>query len=105
VFHAPQGLGGPEPHDARRLRSIAVFLTTFGLATLAGLWLVESVRSCPDDDPDAACQNSSGHSSGGHSSARHGGSGSVHGATSFGGFGATGEGGAHGGGPGGGGGE
>ncbi len=102
VYHAPEGLGGPAPHDSRRLRSTAVFLSVWGVATLGGLWLV-GARACQDDDPNAPC-HASGHGGGGHGFYSSGGGGSAHG-VSFGGFGGTGASGAHGGGGHGGGGE
>jgi hypothetical protein len=119
AFHAPQGLGGPEPNDPRRLRSLVIVLTVIGLGTLATLWLTERNR-CQEDDADAACHatghgGGGGHGAGGSYGGGSGGSTADAGANSsegshgaaFGGFGGTGEAGAHsgGGGHGGGGGE
>ncbi len=103
VYHAPQGLGGDrQPHDPRRLRSIAVFIGVWGLATISGLALVQSMRDrqCRNADPNdpnatATCHSSGGHSGGGGHYWFSGGSGSSQSAASFGGFGATGESGAH----------
>jgi hypothetical protein len=107
VLHAPEGLGGPEPHPPRRLRSLAVVLTGFGLIALIGVWQAQKNR-CAEDDSNTANCNSSGHGGGGHGGGFVGGAGGsnasggadaegAHGAA-FGGFGGTGEGGAHGGG-------
>ncbi len=112
VLHAPQGLErDTPPHDRRRLRSVAVFLGVFGLATVGGVAMVEAIRAanqCKKADPDdwnAPDCRSGGHGGGWGSYGWGGGSYSSgsRSSASFGGFGATGEGGAHGGGHGGGG--
>jgi uncharacterized membrane protein YgcG len=107
VTHAPQGLGGPEPHDKRRLRSLVVFLTTCGVATIFGLALIDTLRGkpCPAPDPndwnapkaDPNCRSGGHGGGGGHGGWSFGGS-SGQSSVSFGGFGSTGAGGAHGGG-------
>jgi hypothetical protein len=108
ITHAPQGLGGDKPpHDRRRLRSIAVVVGVWGLATIAGLALVQSMRRhCENSDPgdwggtnEANCSQGGGHGGGGGGGVHFSGSGGAsQGSASFGGFGGTGEGGGHGGG-------
>jgi len=109
VVHAAQGLpGGPEPHSARRLRTLAVTIGAIGATTIGLVATVEAfdrARRCPQPEnanPDAPpCQSAA---SGGHGGSSGGGrsfwsSGSSresgHSGASYGGFG--GEGGAHGG--------
>jgi hypothetical protein len=108
ITHAPRGLeGGRPPHDARRLRSIAVTIGLAGAAALFGAVLEEVIFDpCRNADPgdwntsgNRCGASHSGSGSGSRSGSSHFfyGGGGQHSAT-FGGFGATGESGAHGGG-------